>query len=263
MNIMLVDDELPALRALKRALQEAAPREGCAEFLYADEALAYAQTHRVDVAFLDIEMSEKTGLALAKQLKDVNGNTNMIFVTGHSEYALDAFQIHASGYLMKPVQAEHVKKALENLRQPVPLPKQGVRIQCFGNFEVFVEGKPLVFHRPKAKEALAYLVDRKGARVSKKALAGVLWEDQPYTRSLQSHLHKLMEDIQRALKEAQAPSLLIRARGLYAVDSTQFSCDYYGFEKGDPAAVNAYRGEYLSEYSWGEFTAGFLDRLLP
>lgn len=261
MHIMLVDDEQSALNALQRALHDVAPSAHCAVFLYADEALAHAQKTAVDVAFLDIEMSEMTGLCLAKGLKDTNGLTNIVFVTGHGEYALSAFQVAASDYLMKPVDAKQVATALENLRHPVRLPDRGVRIQCFGSFEVFVDGKPVVFHRAKAKEALAYLVDRKGASISKKALAAVLWEDQPYSRSLQSHLHKLMEEIERALNAAHAQSFLIKAHGFYAVDTSRFACDYYEFQKGEPMAVNAYRGEYLSDYSWGEFTAGFLDRV--
>ncbi len=260
MNIIIVDDEQPALNAMKRALLIAAPASKATEFLYADEALVYAGSENVDVAFLDIEMSEINGLQLAKRLKELNGKTNIIFVTGYSQYALQAFSISASGYIIKPIDPSRVAVELENLRYGIDKADKGIRVQCFGNFEVFVDGKPAAFRRPKAKEALAYLVDRKGANVSKKALASVLWEDKAYTRSIQSHLYKLIEEIEYALSLVNAQSIFIKSSGYYRVDVNKFACDYYEFEKGNARAVNAYQGEYMNEYCWGEFTIGYLDR---
>ena len=84
------------------------------------------------------------GLELAKRLKDQHGETNIVFVTGYSEYAIDAFDLHASGYLLKPATVEKVQDAMENLRIPPETIGRGkrVRIQCFGNFEIFVDGVP-------------------------------------------------------------------------------------------------------------------------
>ncbi len=258
MNIIAVDDERHALWMLERAIADAAPEARLRCFDAATDALAYARENKVDVAFVDIEMAEMGGLALAKHLKDTSGDTNIIFVTGFSHYMEDAFQMHASGYVLKPIQPERVARELQDLRKPVAPPMQKVYIQCFGSFEVFAEGRPVLFRRGKAKEALAYLVDRKGASVSKKELAAVLWEDQPYSHSVQSHLYVLLTEMTRALAEAGAGDLVFRKRGLYALDVSKVRCDYYDFEKGSAAAVNRYHGEYMSSYSWAEFTAGFL-----
>ncbi len=259
MRIMAVDDERSALWALERAVKDADIEAETAVFLSVREALDYARRNPVDVAFLDIEMSEMNGLFLAKKLKDIRKETNIIFVTGYSSYMDSAFAMHVSGYVLKPIDGERVKDELQNLRNPVaPPPDEGVRIQCFGNFEVFVDGKPVAFRRPRAKEALAYLVDRSGALVSKKELAAVLWENEPYSRSQQSHLYKLVADMADSLREAGAGEILIRRPGFYAVDTAKVSCDYYNFCKGDIFAVNSYRGEYMVNYSWAELTAGLL-----
>ncbi len=260
MNILAVDDERHALIELEEAILSVEPDATVTCFFSAKEALAYAKKNKVDVAFLDIEMDEMNGLFLATKLKNIYCYTNIIFVTGYSEYVLNAFAIHASGYVMKPINPARVASELENLRNPIILPDTGVRVQCFGNFEVFVDGVPISFGRPKAKEALAYLVDRKGASVSKKELAAVLWEDESYTHTMQSHLFILISETINTLNKFGAGDIIIKGRGSYAVDAAKINCDYYRYVKGDAAAVNQYHGEYMTNYSWAEFTAGYLTK---
>ncbi len=260
MNIIAVDDEQIALIAIERAIKEIDANTNFTSFLYADEAIDYARKNIVDVAFLDIEMSDINGLKLAEQLKKIHEQINIIFVTGFSSYAVDAYQIPASGYVMKPIDSKQIEKELHRLRYPVNQTNQGLYIHCFGNFEVFYDGKPIMFSRPKAKELLAYLVDRQGVSVSKKQLAAILWEDQPYTRSIQTHFHKLIDEIETVMQSVNVKDILIKKNGLYAINTSKFSCDYYDFDKGLPQAINQYHGEYMSEYSWAEFTASFLDK---
>lgn len=260
MNIIAVDDERLALRMLENAIASAAPEANLTCFLTAAQALEFAGKNTVDVAFLDIEMSELNGLLLAKHLKDINGKTNIIFVTGHDNFMGSAFNMHASGYLLKPVDRSSIISELNNLRNPVTSEDKGLRIQCFGNFAVFSDGKPVIFNRPKSAEILAYLIDRKGASINKKELAAVLWEDKDYTRSVQSHLHILLLDMMQTLKQVGAGDIIVRQRGHYAVDAAKINCDYYRYETGDAAAVNSYHGEYMRNYSWAEFTTGTLSR---
>ena len=262
MNILAVDDEYHALECLKKAILKAVPVCWLTGFDNTADALLYAASNPVDVAFLDIRIDEMSGLQMAQKLKEIHGDTNIIFVTGYNEYMRYAFRLHASGYLEKPVTAEDVQEELEYLRHPVRTGSEGVRLQTFGNFEVFVDGKPVLFHRPKSKEALAYLVDRGGASVSKKEMAAILWEDKSYTRSLQSHLYKLISDMTLSLGAAGAGDIVIIHRGFYALDTTKVTCDYYDYNKGDAMAVNSYRGEYMANYSWAEFTTGMLNERL-
>lgn len=258
MNIIAVDDERPALYTLRQAVLDAAPAAQVTCFDAASDALRYAGANPVDIAFLDIEMDEMNGLALAKALKDIRGDTNIIFVTGYSHYTVGAFSLHASGYVLKPINPQRVALELDNLRFPIQDEGHGVRVRCFGNFDVFSDGLPIAFGRPKAKEMLAYLVDRRGASVSKRELAAILFERDGYSRSVQSHLHVLFSEMMHALTSIGAQDIIIRHRGQYAVDAKRINCDYYRYEDGDAAAVNSYRGEYMVQYSWAEFTAGAL-----
>lgn len=165
MNILAVDDERNALEGLETVLRRALPEAEVYPFRTSADALVFAENTPCAVAFLDIELRDMNGLELAKRLKDQHGETNIVFVTGYSEYAIDAFDLHASGYLLKPATVEKVQDAMENLRIPPETIGHGkrVRIQCFGNFEIFVDGVPIRFTRRQTKELLALLVDRKGA----------------------------------------------------------------------------------------------------
>lgn len=224
------------------------------------QAISYAQKAAVDIAFVDINIPGSNGLILAKQIKEMHGTANIIFVTGYPEYALEAFTLRASGYLMKPITAADIEREIRELRYPVDDPASGVRIQTFGNFELYVDGQPIHFRRSKSKEIVAYLVDRRGASVSKRELATVLWEDGTYDRTRQSHLQTLVSEMMRALKEARADHIIIKYHNHLSLDTRCVSCDYYDFINWDSRAVNAYQGEYMANYSWAEFTAGELNR---
>ena len=136
-----------------------------------------------------------------------------------------------------------------------------VRFQCFGNFEAFVDNKPLVFKRAKTKELLAYLVDRMGASATMGELMAVIWEDGPDTSSRQSNLRNLIADMKNVLSDAGVDNIIIKNRNSIAIDSGLVDCDYYDFLRHIPYAVNSYHGEYMMQYSWAEITTAALPRL--
>ncbi|MGN1099551.1 MAG: response regulator, partial [Christensenellales bacterium] len=206
-----------------------------------------------------IKMRGISGLDLARQLKDIRGDINIIFVTGYSEYTLDAFRLYASDYLLKPATPEAVRQALEHLRTPIRPERTGkIRFQCFGNFDVYVDNKPLVFKRKKAKELLAYLVDRLGASITMGELMSVLWEDEPNTLSHQSNIRNLIAELKSVLSDIGAENILIKTHNAIAIDRDAVDCDYYDFLRHIPYAVNSYHGEYMSQYSWAEITTAAL-----
>lgn len=258
MNILVVDDEKGAFNVMMDAVRKAAPGSEIAGFRMPYEALDYAKTHTIDVAFLDMEMPEMNGITLARQLKKKNPQVNLIFATAYRQYGVDAMQIHASGYLLKPVMADDVKVELDYLRYPVNMTIQGIRAVTFGNFELLKDGEPIIFGRNKSKEMLAYLIDNHGNGMTKKELASVLFEDREYDRTCQDYMNKIIYDLKNTLKEEGIEQIFIRKYNYYAVDTELFSCDLYEYEKGNPMAINAFHGEYMKQYSWGEYTLGQL-----
>ena len=112
MTYIAVDDEPFALEDIADA-PAGSCAGGCAAQLHRPgRALEYAESAPVDVAFLDIELGSMSGLVLAKKLKDLCPEIHIIFVTSHEQYAVKAFQLHATGYLMKPATAEDIRREL-------------------------------------------------------------------------------------------------------------------------------------------------------
>lgn len=263
MYIIAVDDEMLALGLLVRSIREACPTAQINEFQSGREALHFLESNRCDVAFLDIHMRGIDGLTLAKKIKELNPKCNLIFVTGYSQYTGDAVSMHASGYIIKPVSAEAVRTELEDLRHPVTLlPNMLLRIRCFGNFEVFsVKGEPVKFNRTKAKELFAYLVYRKGSSCSTRELAAVLFEDTEYSTKQMLYLQKIVSSMMQTLKEYNAASVIHKTYNSIALDDETVDCDYYRFLKMEVPSINTYTGEFMTQYSWAEFVAGYLDRI--
>ncbi len=259
MKVIMIDDEKFALSELNEIISEHYPDAEVNCFTSSAPAIEFLKKNHCDVAFVDINMPDKTGLELAVELKKLYGGINIIFVTSYSEYALDAFSLNASGYILKPAQTENVLNALENLRNPIVERPSKLFVQCFGNFEVFYNGTPLVFKRSKAKELFAYLVNLNGASCNASELCAALWEDATDSHSLKSNLRNIVIELNRILDDCNAKDAFIHRKNFYAVDKTKLDCDYFKFLDYDAGAVNSYRGEYMNQYSWAEITHGFLE----
>ncbi len=161
MNIVALDDEYLGLEGLVAAIQQAVPDAELHSYGEADKLLAEASVQAPDIAFLDIELRDGNGLEVARKLKDMNLKINIIFVTGYSDYMKEAFDMYASGYVLKPVIAENIKRELDNLRFPVR-EKKRISVRTFGTFDVLGDGVPLKLTYTKSKELIAILIDARG-----------------------------------------------------------------------------------------------------
>ena len=180
MRFLIVDDIRAVLKEESALLQQVMPDSLIFSCTCVEEALECVKKELIHVAFLDIELEDnnKNGIWLAKQLKDIQPHIHIIFVTGFSEYAVEAFAMHATGYLLKPIQKEHVQRELTFLYGEKQNETKRVKVQTFGNFEVWVDGRILTFKRQKSKELFAYLVERKGACVTTREACAILFEDK-------------------------------------------------------------------------------------
>lgn len=254
MIALAVDDERAMLNALTKAISVSPDIDEVVEFNVCSQALEWVQDNTIDIAFLDISMRGMGGLALAEKLLELQPDCKIVFCTGYSEYAVDAFKIHVSGYLMKPISAQAVQGEIDHIKGQKAKEKV-LTVKCFGNFEAYANAEPLLFKRPKTKELLAYLIDRNGSGVTTKEICAVLWEDGVDDRKNRNYLYQLVKDLRKALKEVNAESVLVKTSTTYAIDTEKVDCDYYSYlKKGKPK----FFGEYMLQYSWAEVTCGLL-----
>ena len=248
MIAIAVDDEALMLGALVAAVSESPDIARVEKFSDCEEALSFVENNHIDIAFLDINMRGMGGLALAEKIIATRPGCKIIFCTGYEEYAIPAFKIHASGYLMKPISAEDVQGEINNIKSVHKVNKP-LTIKCFGNFEVYAKNEKLTFKRLKTKELLAFLVDRNGAGMTAKQICAVLFPDDSDDTKNSTYLRQLVLDLKNTLKSVGAGDVLRHETPCYRVDTSLIQCDYISYlETGKPE----FRGEYMNQYSWAE-----------
>ena len=254
MRVIVVDDEIYMLETLQEAVSDSSDIQSIQAFSTCSSALAYVKEHKIDIAFLDINMRGIGGLGLAEKIIELQPQCKIVFCTGYEEYAVSAFQLHVSGYLMKPITPQAVQKEIDHIKG-VKHQEKLLDIKCFGNFEVFYQGDTLPFKRKKTKELLAVLVDRNGSGLTVKEICAILFNDDSDDSKNATYLRQLLLDLKNTLKLIGAEKVLRHETTYYRIDPNLIHCDYFDFlATGNPK----FYGEYMSQYSWSESTCSLL-----
>jgi DNA-binding response OmpR family regulator len=206
---MIVDDE-PLARARVRGLlarhADLSLVAECADGAAAREALA---ANRPEVVFLDIEMAEVSGLALAEELPPAEAPA-VVFVTAHERYARQAFDVRAVDYLLKPFEEERFRATLERVRAHTRAARweaerrrEPPEVLRFADLELAPAerearraGRPLAL-RPKEFDLLRALVARRGGIVTRRELLTEVWgyREGVSSRTVDTHVAVLRQKL--------------------------------------------------------------------
>ena len=251
MRVFAVEDEGILLKHLTNRIREALPEVEILAFDSAEKALAVLPKKEPDIAFLDIEIGNMNGIDLAKRIKVTSPGCDIVFCTGYSDYATQAFDLGASDYLLKPITKEKIEHALSMLRQNSVrvVMSQGLYIRCFGEFEVFYRGEPVTSFTRRSKELLAYLVDKAGAVCASSDISSVILQG-----SADSYFRVVKKDLIKTLSEIGQEDILIRGWGKLGINREKVRCDYFDYLDGNPKALNQYKGAYMLQYNWAQAT---------
>lgn len=118
-RVIVLDDEKIILRGEMATLEKVMPNALISGFTNTDDAITYAKSNNIRIIFSDIEMGDVNGIELSKEFLKINPHTNIIFLTAYADYSLDAWSTGASGFMVKPITEESLRKQLEHLRYPV------------------------------------------------------------------------------------------------------------------------------------------------
>ena len=271
MIILAIDDEKLALANLVSELKKVFINEKIYDFLSSVNAIKFIEEMKsknevIDYVFMDIKMPNINGLEMAKIIKTIYPKVKMFFCTAYSKYSLDAWNMKVKGYILKPISATKIKEVVDEMigdweNEETAIEKD-IKVKTFGDFEVFLNGKPLEFERSKAKELLAYLVDRKGAAVKTERIAAILFEDKNYDRSVKNMTTSIVSSLRSTLKKYGIDDIIVKSWNQIAIDVNKIKCDAYDFEKYDLVAINSYEGEYMYGYTWAEFSTPRFDNIL-
>lgn len=262
MKTIVVNENKEAISKFLREAHGVRELDVQATFQNASEALSYITTHQIELVVLDVNMTGMDGIHLGYEIRNRNPEILLIYIMEDEKYALDAIRLHAAAYITGAYTEDDLRYAAETARLLSRRRRKRIFARTFGYFDVFVDGKPIMFKSAKAKELLAYLIDRRGGIVTTDQMINALWEDRPNDEATQNLCSKLVKTLRNELKEYGADDMLIVARGSRRVDTEMFECDLYDMLDGSKRGKDQYMGEYLLDYSWSENRNALLDRYL-
>ncbi len=254
MKTLIVDEDVKVLKQLYTSCASVDGLEPTGIFNNPMEALYYAESNPVELAFLAIEMNYISGMNLAIMLRSLHPGLIVVFVMDTPEHLEKALRIDADYFIMNPFTEKDIEKVAARANLLSARMKKRIFVKAFGNFDVFVDGLPIEFSSTKAKELLAYLVDRNGNVVCSEEGFCILWEDRCFDKNSASNYRKVLSRLNKALSTANALDMLhIMPRGR-SINKNAVDCDYFSFLEGEAQVISNWNGEYMTNYSWGEYT---------
>lgn len=237
-----MDDEELALSRLSGLLAELESIELCGMFSTAVAALEYIEDNPVDVVFLDISMPEMDGMEFANLLLNRGSSAKVVFVTGYGEYAVEAFELNAMDYLLKPISRERLVKTVQRLTKPHRGEELRLCINCFGGFSVSVYGNSndvISWRSPKVEELFAFLICK--GNVSRDEIADTLWDGFAPDKAMKN-INSTVYYIRRALQQYGLEDCLVTTHRQISMNTKKIYCDLYEFERLQKTAWNTERG---------------------
>ncbi|MBP3647950.1 MAG: hypothetical protein J6K55_16210 [Clostridia bacterium] len=217
-------------------------------FANADEVQEWADKHFVDIAFVD---ADALGVRAAEQLIQSISNVRVVLIASDERYAMDAWRIGASGYLVSPCTTEDVRKELDKCWFRL-IPSQRVVIHTIPSFSVVVNGNPLYIAGSKPKELFALLVECGQRGLTTAEGISYLWPDKENDEKTQSLFRMTYKRLQNALDAAGVGDIIESRDHQRFIRVDRVTCDLYLILSGDVRMQKLYAGQYLQEYSWAE-----------
>ncbi|WP_168118781.1 response regulator [Paenibacillus sp. HB172176] len=253
-NVVIVDDEHLVLNLMNMIVGRNAGFSIVGSFTDPHEALKRIPELRPDILFLDIEMPLMNGMELARLVRERFDRGMIVFTTAHMQYALEAFDVEAIDYVLKPVSDEVLerirKRLLKRIAAQEAAPDRGEStIRCFGGFEVRGEdGKLVRFPTRKTEELLAYLLCHPDQNNGKWRLAELLWPEMDGERAIHN-LHSTMHRLKKTLKNSGIKLEINKSTEGYVLETGQISYDLLAFEQAKSniveASIDWERGDWL------------------
>ena len=252
MRAIVVDDEQIMLKRFERLSKDIKDLHIACTFESAADALLYAADNPVDIAFIDIELPVMNGIDLAMRLREIRSDILIVFVTAYDDYVWQFNRVGGDYYILKPYTKETLDMAMDKIRLMARRQQKRLYIQTFGRFVVKEGDRPLPL-TGKAKEILALVVTRRGKEISNEEIYSTIWEGREYNNEQMSVFYNALGRLRRLLKKEGCENLLITTPHGQMINTDMFDCDYYAWQDGNMGERDLFDGEFMSEYSWGEY----------
>lgn len=255
MRAIILDDEPLMLDAFQRLSKDISDLTIIGKFEYPEDVLEFAETHSFEIAFLDIELPGMNGIECAKKLRERMPELLVVFISAYENYLHESNEIGGDDYILKPYKSDTLEKMMEKMRLLVHRQKKEIYVQMFGNFNILKNGTPIPI-RGKAKEILALIMVKRGKEISNEEIYSTIWESRECSNVAMKVYYNAMKRLKDSLEKYDMQNLIFStARGQMA-NTDLFDCDYYAWQDHNMEKHERFDGEFLTEYSWGEYILG-------
>lgn len=232
---VLIDDERPALKGLEYMLKKYP--EIAVSGMYNDPITAIHEIGQLkpQVVFLDIHMPQLQGLDAAAMILDASPDSEIVFVTAFDQYAIEAFELSALDYILKPIDQERLNKTIERVIRKYPADlrndEKRLQIKCLGRLEVvFADREPIKWRSEKTEELFAFLLHNRGKTVLKDEIIEAIWPDTELERAAHQ-LHSAVYYIRKTLESYGIKPEQVRINGCYRLELGDTEVDVARFQQ--------------------------------
>ncbi|NUU75675.1 response regulator [Paenibacillus xylanilyticus] len=204
---VLIDDEHLALIHLENLLKKLVPITIAGVFMDAESAVEQITDLRPDIIFLDIQMPEMNGLEAAERLVSLCPSAEIVFVTAYDNHALEAFELNALDYVLKPLNMDRLSKTVNRIQKRLSHSAANeepaeVTISMFGSLKISrgSEELPIKWRTQKSQVLFALLFHHVNEFVSNHTLIEQVWPDTDLEKA-RSYLYTTVYHIRRCLKQ--------------------------------------------------------------
>lgn len=229
---MIIDDEWYTLQDIKEMAEATGFIEVCGTYENPLEALKAYEKILPEVIFVDIDMPEINGLTLVENLLEKTPSLQVVFITAYNQYAVEAFEINALDYIMKPISTQRFSKMADRLKKTIDLPNNKefqLNIQCFGNFEMKIDEVLVKWQRAKAEELFIYLLINHNRKIHKYVIIEEIWKEYDPAKAiaiLQTSVCKIRSIFSQVKKNIK----LEYSGGCYYLSISNCNCDLFEVE---------------------------------
>jgi len=239
MRAIIIDDEQAMLFVMERHLSQIEGVTVVGAFRQGSEALAYIQRESADLAFIDMNIAGEHGLTLARTLRTHCPALEIVFVTSHKEFALDAFDVYPLDYIVKPISGLRLAETIDRAKRHAgarPVPAAGdtgirLNVRCLGSFEADdpQNGKVKWISR-KSQEIFAYLLMHRGRSVSKSRMLEDIFPEMSL-HNAHNYMNTAIYQLRKVLSEHGMKSAVLSGNEQYHLDMSRIDADFIQFEE--------------------------------
>lgn len=238
MKAICIDDEQLALEYLKRQINKLKSINVIGMYMDPIEGLKRIIAEEVDIVFLDIHLPGMNGIELAEKVLQDKPDVTIVFVTAFDKYAVQAFELNAIDYLVKPVTYERLQKTVNRIKMQLNVEDTidtntnlQVKVSNYLQFKIEPDAfQPIQWRTAKTQELFLYLLQNNGQLVEKSTLMELLWGVYELDKGY-SLLYTTIYNVRKALRPFNDYFIIHSRSDSYLLELKNVTIDLYEWEK--------------------------------